>query len=77
MIMSQKKICPGDICRIRHNEKSGHGFKENTLVVIKECYPRFSEFPTRFKAVTRKEWWYVDIDDITLFSKNRDEDGEY
>lgn len=74
--MSQKQIGPGDICRIRHNN-SGHGFPENTLVVIKQCYPRFSEFPTRFKAATRKEWWYVELDDITLFAKNKDEDGEY
>ena len=68
--MSQKRIGVGDICRVRHNE-SGPGFPENTLVVIKECYPRFSEFPTRFKAATRTEWWYVEIGDITLYARNR------
>ena len=74
--MSQKQIGPGDICRLRHNE-SGHHFPENTLVVVKECYPRFSEFPTWFKVATRKEWWYVVLEDLTLFAKNKDEDGEY
>lgn len=74
--MSQKQIGPGDICRVRHNN-GGHGFKENTLVVIKACFPRFSENPKFFLAATRKNSWYVDIDDITLFSKNKSEDGDY
>ena len=69
--MSQKTIRKGDICRIRHNT-SGHQFPENTLVVIKECYPKRVEYPNRFKAATRTEWWWVSIEDITLFKR-----GEY
>jgi len=69
--MSQKTIRKGDICRIRHNTSS-HQFPENTLVVIKECRPLRAEYPTLFKAATRYEWWWVSIDDITLFKR-----GEY
>lgn len=72
--MSQKTIRKGDICRIRHNT-SLHGFPENTLVIIKECRPRRAKFPHLFKAATAKEWWWVDIADITLFERgNYDED---
>lgn len=73
--MAQKQICRGDICRVKHNE-SGHGFPDNTLVIIKECYPRFSEFPNRFKAASHDDWWWVEIDDITVFAKNPIEDDE-
>lgn len=73
--MSQKQIQKGDICRVRHNN-SNHGFKENTLVVILECFPKRVEFPHYFKAATRTEWWYVDISDITLFSRNKDADED-
>lgn len=68
--MGQKQISKGDIVRIRHNN-SGHQFKENTLCVVLETYPKRSENPNRFKCATRTEWWYVDISDITLFSRNK------
>lgn len=71
--MAQKQIHKGDIVRIRHNN-SGHGFKENALGIVKKCYPPRSEYPTRFIVATHEEWWYVDISDITLFKKNRDEE---
>lgn len=73
--MSVKTIGKGDICRVRHNN-SGHGFKENTLVVIKRCFPRNSETPKFFLAATRKESWYIDASDITLFERNKDEDED-
>lgn len=68
----KKKIGKGDVVRIRHN-KSFHGFKENTLGVVKECFPKRTEFPDRFRVVTRIEWWYVDICDVTLFKRNPNE----
>lgn len=74
--MSQKQIRRGDIVRIRHNN-SGHQFKENTLGVVLEMYPKRVEYPDRFKVATRTEWWYVDIKDITLFSRNKNEDDDY
>ena len=54
--MSQKQIRRGDIVRIRHNN-SGHQFKENTLGVVLEVYPKRVEYPDRFKVATRTEWW--------------------
>lgn len=74
--MSQKQIHKGDIVRIRHNT-SGHQFKENTLGVVIEVYPKRAEFPNRFKVSTRTEWWYVDINDITLFSRNKNWEDDY
>lgn len=74
--MSQKQIRKGDVVRIRHNT-SGHQFKENTLGVVLEVYPKRVEYPDRFKVETRTEWWYVDIKDITLFSRNKNEDDDY
>lgn len=75
--MSQKVIRKGDICRIRHNN-SGHAFPENTLVVIKECYPKRAEISTRLKAATRNEWWWVEPGDVTLFERgNYNEDDDW
>lgn len=74
----KKIIRKGDIVRIRHNS-SGHYFPENTLGVVLETHPRFEEVPVRLKVATAKEWWYVGIEDVTLFkrkprTKNEEED---
>lgn len=74
--MGQKKIRKGDIVRIRHNN-SGHQFKENTLGVVLEVFPKRVEYPNMFKVATRKEWWYVDLNDITLFLRNRNNDDDF
>lgn len=75
--MSFKQIRKGDIVRVRHNN-SGHGFKENTLGVVKKCFPKKCEYPTRFIISSGKEWWYVGIEDITLFKRvNNDDDYEF
>lgn len=75
--MSQKQIRKGDIVRVRYNNISGHQFKENTLGVVLEVWPKWVEFPKRFKVATRTDWWYVDIADITLFSRNNNEEDDY
>lgn len=67
--MSQKKIHPGDIVRIRHNE-SLHQFLENELVVVKKCFPRNAEVPHYFECANRTKSWMVEIGDLTLFKRN-------
>ena len=74
--MSQKQIRRGDIVSIRHYN-SCHQFIENSVCGVLDTYPKRSEFPDRFKCATRTEWWYVDIKDITLFSRNKNEDDDY
>lgn len=74
--MAQKQIRRGDIVRIRHNN-SGHGFKENTLGIVKKCFPLRSEYPNRFVVATADEWWYVEIEDITLFKRDKNAEDDY
>ena len=69
----KKQIKKGDIVRIRHNN-SGHRFKENTLGIVMDTFPKRVEYPDRFKVATLYEWWYVGIEDITLFRKYKNED---
>lgn len=72
----KKIIRKGDIVRIRHNG-SGHYFTENTLGVVLETYPPRQEVPTRLKVGTRTEWWYVGVEDVTMFKRRpRTEDDE-
>lgn len=71
--MAQKIIKLGDIVRIRYNN-SAHGFPINTLGVVKECRPKRSDNPNLFKVAIKNDWWWVDIDDLTLFSRVKEED---
>lgn len=64
----KKVIKRGDIVRIRHNN-SGHYFPENTLGVVIETHPYNAELPTRLKVATHTEWWYVGVEDVTLFKR--------
>lgn len=73
METTKKNIKLGDIVRVRHNI-SCHQFKENTLGIVKEVYPRYSETPKRYKVVTDYDWWWVDPYDITLFERCRNEE---
>lgn len=74
--MTQKRIRKGDIVRVRHNN-SGHGFKENTLGIVKKCYPLKSELPDRFIVVSKDDWWYVGVEDITLFKRDKNSNDDY